>query len=727
MTTTPRDTAVAHPAVAPRSEGMKPAPAAAVDGIAALSGALALFKAQRHDDALRAARSAAALGAPPQHCGKLLNNIASALAQVGRLGQAEAALRDAVALAPRTADIQANHANVLFNLSRIDEAFAAAQAAVALGAEPQQCASLLNNIALALAVDGRLEAAEAAVRTAVGLVPQSADILSNHAKILFDLGRCDEAFAAAQTAAKAGAEPQECASLLNNIALALAADGRLEAAEVAVRAAVGLAPQTVDIRFNHAKILFDLGRCDEAVAAARAAATMGAEPRECANLLNNVGVRLNLAGRLLEAEAIFREAISLVPEAAHIHSNLLFTLCYLPGVEPPRLLEEHRAFGARFSHPFDPLDFPNDPDPTRRIRLGYVSPDFREHVVAGMMGGVIAHHDRRRFEVFCYAEVRRPDHVTEALRAVADHWRSTVGLSDQEVAAMIRADGIDVLVDLAGHTANNRLPVFGLKPAPVQASWLGYPNTTGMPAIDYLLVSLPPDRAVETPIPGPRPLYTPPEMLPLPPPPCLARGYVTFGCFNNASKLNDDVIAVWADILKAVPTSRLVLKALGFAEPHGDNWVVQAFAAHGVAPHRIELRGRSSYRQYMLETADIDLSLDPFPYGGANTTFDMLHMGVPVVGLKAPDPRSSISWLLYWVGLRELVAESREEYARLAIELANDADRLRGLRRALRSRLARAGFGDARRLTAELEDIWRGAWERWTAAKRLEASVMPSS
>lgn len=612
-----------------------------------------------------------------------------------------------------------NEALAHLDAGRPDDALRMARSAAALGAPPQLCAHLLNNIAAAFAQAGGLEQAEAALRDASGLAPQAAGIRTNHARILLDLGCHDEALAAIQAAAALGAEPHECAFVLNNIALALAAAGQLDQAETVLHDATDLAPHLADIQANHARILFNLARYSDSFTAARASVAAGGEPRMCANLLNGIGVQLNLAGRLEEAEAAFREAIGLAPDTAHFHSNLLFTLCYLPGMEPLHLLEAHRAFGARFSHPFDPLDFPNDPDPARRIRLGYVSPDFRDHVVAKMMGGIITHHDRNRFEVFCYAEVSQPDHVTEALRTAADHWRSTVGVSDQEVAAMIRADGIDVLVDLAGHTAHNRLPVFGLKPAPVQASWLGYPNTTGMPAIDYLLVSLPPELAVETPIPGPRPLYTPPETLPLPsPPPCLSRGYVTFGCFNNASKLNADVIAVWADILKAMPTSRLVLKAGSFTEPQGDNWIVEAFAAHGVTRERIDLRGASPYHEFMQETADIDLCLDPFPYGGANTTFDMLHMGVPVIALKSEDPRAASTWLLRWVGLRDLAAESRDDYVRLAVDLANDPDRLRGLRRALRNRLKRAGFGDVRRLTTDLEDIWRTIWQRWTERKK---------
>jgi len=615
-----------------------------------------------------------------------------------------------------------NRALSLFNEGRHDDALGLARSAADLGAPPSHCAHLLNNIASAFMQAGRLDGAEVVAREATALAPQIATIKANHAIILLTLGRFDEACTVTRDAASMGADPQECADILNNAAVALAEAGHVPRAEIALRDAVALVPESIAVRGNHAKLLVTLSRLDDALAAAQAAVALGAEPQECAGILNNIGVKLNLAGRLAEAEAAFRDATALDPECSRYHSNLLYTLCYQPDVNPQRLLDEHRAFGDRFSHPFDPLDFPNDPDPTRRIRLGYVSPDFRDHAVARMMGRVLAHHDRYGFEVFCYAEVEPPDQVTEALRATADHWRSTVGLSDHEVAAMVRADGIDVLVDLAGHTANNRLPVFGLKPAPVQVSWLGYPNTTGIPAIDYLLVSLPADRAVETPIPGPRPLYTPPENLPLSPPPCLTRGYVTFGCFNNAPKLNDEVVVVWAEILKAVPNSRLILKAVGLTDAHGENWVVRAFARHGVDPGRIELRDRSSYRQYMLETADIDLSLDPFPYGGANTTFDMLHMGVPVVGLKAQDPRSSVSWLLYWVGLRELVAESREDYVRLAIELAQDPDRLRGLRRALRNRLARAGFTDATRLTAELEEIWRTAWRRWTERKRLTPS-----
>lgn len=551
--------------------------------------------------------------------------------------------------------------------------------------------------------------------SAIEEAPASADDWAELAARLGQTGRLEAALAAYEEFLRLGGTSLRhlrAARLLARQLERTDLTGRFEAALVSV------APHACVERYNLALSLLGAGDADGALVVARSALALGAPRQEVAKLFNNVAVRLAMTGRSEDAVAVLRHAILLSPETAFIHSNLLFTLCYLPGVDGQALVEEHRAFGRKFSKPFRAFDFPNDPDPARRIRLGYVSPDFRWHPVACMMKEVIRHHDRRSFEVFCYAEVERPDKITETIMHDADHWRVTVGMSDEEVAAMIRRDGIDVLVDLAGHTAKNRLPVFGLKPAPVQASWLGYPNTTGMSSMDYLLVSLPQALAVETAIPGPRPLYMPSEELPAPPPPpCLKRGHVTFGCFNNATKINAAVVDAWAEILGATPSSRLILKAAGFSPGDGNNEIVREFAARGIDPSRIELRGRSVYWEFMLETADIDIALDPFPYGGASTTFDMLHMGVPVIGLESPDPRSAVSWLLYWVGLRELVSKSRAEYVSIAVELANDPERLRGLRRALRNRLARSGFGDPQRLTTELEQIWRDLWARWANGK----------
>lgn len=563
---------------------------------------------------------------------------------------------------------------------------------------------------------GRIEEAVRLARASLRAAPGWGDGWARFAAALEAADRPRDALAACRESLRLGGPRPEM------LALGLRLARRLERRAQAVDFAAALAeamPEAWAGAFNLALALADHRRLDEALAAARRAAALGGDTETVARLVSDVGVLLKAEGRTTAAVAAFREALALAPDAADVHSNLLLTLCYAPDVDPRDLLDAHRAYGDRFSRPFDPLAFPNDPDPDRRLRLGYVSPDFRRHVVAQMTAGVIAAHDRTRFEVFCYAEVPEPDAVTATIRAAADHWRSTVGLSDAAVAAMIRADRIDVLVDLAGHTGGNRLPVFGLKPAPVQASWLGYPTTTGMPAIDHLVASVPPAFAVETPLPAPPPLYVPRETPPLPsPPPRLARGWPTFGCFNNASKLNGEVITLWAAILRAVPDARLILKAVGFGATGGGEAIRTAFATEGIAADRLELRGPSRYRDFMAETADIDVALDPFPYGGANTTFDMLHMGVPVVALASHDARMAAPWILHSVGLRETVAKTPEDYVAIAVELAADTERLVGLRRTLRNRLARTGVGDARRLTTEIEAVWREAWTRWARRRR---------
>jgi predicted O-linked N-acetylglucosamine transferase (SPINDLY family) len=395
-------------------------------------------------------------------------------------------------------------------------------------------------------------------------------------------------------------------------------------------------------------------------------------------------------------------------------------------VTPAQSLAEHRRFAAQHEAPLRPAWTPhaNTRDAGRRLRVGYVSPDFHRHSVAYFIEPVLARHDRAQVEVFGYYNHTRQDEVTARLRALMDHWVPCKGWNNEQLAARIRADRIDILVDLAGHThtTDNRLLAFAHRPAPVQVSWLGYPSTTGLSAMDYRLCT------AQTDPPGqedwhsealyrlPRSLwcYRPlPDWAPMPaPPPLLRRGGVTFGSMNNLAKVSPATCALWARILHAVPGSRLFMTSM--PEGSARDYFHARFAAHGIEASRVSFFGRLHYPEYREVLAQVDLALDPFPYNGTTTTCETLWSGIPVVTLEgAVSVARSGHALLNLVGLGELVAADPDAYARIAIALVNDAPRLAALRGGLRARFEASPLRDEAGVTRDIEAAYRDMWRRW--------------
>jgi len=370
----------------------------------------------------------------------------------------------------------------------------------------------------------------------------------------------------------------------------------------------------------------------------------------------------------------------------------------------------------------------NVPDPARRLRIGYVSGDFQEHPVGRILQAVLPAHDPAQVEVFCYATRRCVGPITERIAKAADAWRSVVHLSDEAAAELIRSDQIDVLVDLSGHTAQNRLLALARKPAPVQALWLGYFDTTGMASIDYLFA----DRYVCPPgderfyvekvlrLPHSWFCYSPPDPSPeITPLPMLERGHVTFGCLNNLAKVTPDVVALWGEILGALPDARMCLKYFGFDDPQVREQYAAMFARHGVAADRLTFLGRSPLGEHLATYDGVDVALDPFPYNGGITTLDALWMGAPVVSLAGSRfvGRMGLS-ILSNVGCPELVASSPDEYVRKAVELAGDPARLVELRASLRDRLAGSPLCDGPGFARGLEAAYRQMWGTWCETQR---------
>jgi len=394
-----------------------------------------------------------------------------------------------------------------------------------------------------------------------------------------------------------------------------------------------------------------------------------------------------------------------------------------PHTDPRALYEESQRWEQRHAQPLQGLIGPhtNHPDPERRLRIGYVSPDFRDHPSSYCTIPLLANHDRRLYETICYANVTRPDATTDWLRGSAGVWRSTVGLTDLQLADQVRGDQIDILVDLAMHTAGNRLPLFARKPAPVQVTWLAYPGTTGLSAIDYRLT----DPHLDP--PGLFDAFYAEESLRLPetfrcyaplsdkPPvnalPARANRVITFGCLNSFCKVSEDCLALWASVLRAVPQSRLLL--LAPRDPARER-VLAKFRQEGIAGSRVVFADKLSRQEYLQLYHRIDLAMDPVPCNGRTTTLDAFWMGVPTLTLLGKTVVGRAGWsLLCNLGLQELAAQTPEQYVALATRLAADLSRLQELRATLRQRMLRSPLMDGKRFARHVEQAYRHIWQRW--------------
>ena len=517
-----------------------------------------------------------------------------------------------------------------------------------------------------------------------------------------------------------------------------------EAAAGHFRQVTLLEPGNAQAHANLGAVLRRLGRLDEARLAYEAGL---AQVAESAPLCRNLG---NLLSRELcrpdEAAGYLRRVVELNAQRGHadlqLESDHLLNLNYVK-LPPADIAAEHTAWGQRqmrrASRAVHPLPDPPTaerriaPDPAgagKRLRIGYLSPDLCSHSVSYFIAPVLAAHDRETVDIVVYADVDEPDAVTRRLRAEAatlrSGWRDVHGRSDAELAALIQEDGIDVLVELAGHTKGNRLAMLARRVAPVQASWLGYPNTTGLPAIDWRLVD-----AITDP-PGTEALsveglcrlphgflaYALPENAPeVVPPPVLRRDFVTFGSFNNGMKLSQPAIRLWGRILAAVPNSRLLLKGFGLAPGRGEERIRGWLAEAGIGPERIRIEPHIPQRKGHLQLyGEMDIALDPFPYNGTTTTCEALWMGVPVLSLKGDRHAGRVgASILHRLGLDELVARDEDELLAKAVTLAGDIPRLTALREGMRQRLATSPLADARRLARDLEAAYREMWRRHCA------------
>ena len=637
-----------------------------------------------------------------------LCNLGAICARTGRPDEAADCYRRALAAHPGHADAHFNLGNLYRRSGRLAEADAAYAACQA--ARPDHAPAAFNRGLVALGLDD-LPAAADHFRRAAELDPPDAESHARLGDVCLRAGRPDDALAAFRRSADL--RPGDARGRYN-LGLTLSQCGRPADALAELRQALTLRPDYPEAHNALGLVLDAAGRKDDAHAHYREALRLRSD---FADAWSNLGMNLCESGRADDGIAALRRAVELNPSAAHVHSNLVLQTNYSSRFTPEEVFAEHRAWADRHAGPTPPeppVPLPHDLD--RRMRVGYLSADFRAHTVSGFIDLLLRHHDRTRVEVFAYAHVPRPDAVAEKLRALADHWRPLAGLSDAQAADLIHADGIDVLIDLGGHTAGNRLLVLARRPAPVQATLFGYPNTTGMPAVDYRITdafSDPPGTTEHLSaekllrLPGMAWAYHPPVAAP---PVAEARpASFTFGCLNNPAKISDACFAAWAEILRIVPAARLVLLA-GNARTAADRLAAR-FADAGVAADRLDLLPRLPTADYFAAYQRMDVALDPFPYNGGVTTGDALWMGVPVLTVAGPTYVSRQgAGLMTRIGLPEFVAADAGELVSLAKRWANDRATLAAIRAGLRERLAGSGVCDGPGYVAGLEAELRRVW-----------------
>lgn len=599
-----------------------------------------------------------------------------------------------------------------FKAGRLAEALPVLDQIIAASRVGADQAPLYLQRGLALRALSRSDEALASLERARELDPKLAEAHLQAGNVLKALGRFTEAIPALQTAATLA--PANAPAWLN-LGVALLETKDRAAAITAFQRAIALEPNRPEAH----NILGHAFSLDANLAAARAAF------QEALRLRPNYAAAHDNLGRLCKTEGLLEEAVVhyraalLAKPTPETHSNLLFALNFLADTEPAEVLAEHRRWNELYAAQLAPTQRP----PVRalagrRLRIGYLSPDFNHHSVAYFIEPVLAAHDRTRVEVFCYASVHEPDYVTDRLRATAEHWRDIARLNDVAAAELIRADQLDLLVDLAGHTARHRLLVMARRAAPVQATWIGYPNTTGLDAIDYRLTDAVSDPLGATEawhseklvrLPANFSVYQPDTEAPAINVRTVAGdGAVTFGCFNNFAKVTPTVLALWAQLLGSLPDSRLLLKSRGLGDPSVVTRVQAIFSAAGVAPERITFNSAAlSVRDHLSLYHGVDIALDPFPYNGTTTTCEALWMGVPIVTLAGRTHAARVgASLLTHVGLPEWIAETPDDYLRVARDAALDTSRLAALRASLREKMRASPLCDAVGFTLTLEETF---------------------
>lgn len=643
-------------------------------------------------------------------------DLGNILGAQGCPAEAIGAYRRALQIDPACINAHYNLGIALQTQGRLDEAIAAYRAA--LHARPD-FAMAHNNLGAALKAKGQIDEAVAAYRRALRIDPNYAEAHNNLGVVLHEMRQFTEGMNACRRALEINPNYADAWHNFGNASRSL---GHLDRAISAYRRALELRPACPAVLNELGIALRYGGQFGEAIAAYRHAIQI--KP-DYADALNNLGDALKDQGHLDEAIIYFKRAMRLEKDAFRIHSNVLATLHYRPEMTLSGLLEAHAEYDRLHTAPFCTAWRPhqNAPEPDRQIRLGFISPHFASHPVGRFLIRPLENLDSTLFYVVCYSDTLVTDVMTNRVRTAAALWRDANDMTDEQLSDQIREDRIDILFDLAGHTARHRLQVFARKPAPIQITWLDYVGTTGLAAMDYILAD---GREIPTaaePYYREKVLRMPDDYICYDPPadappvqrlPALENGAFTFGSFNIPAKTTSQMIGVWSRILHRVPHARLMLKNRGLDDPGTSSRFLRLFSDHGIGPDRLELRGWSPSREVLACYHQVDVALDTFPYNGGLTTCEAIWMGAPVVTLPGETfaSRHGLSHLSA-AGLTETISRNLDEYVDLAVGLTGDLDGLAALRAGLRARVATSPLCDGKRFAVHLARILRDVWRLW--------------
>jgi protein O-GlcNAc transferase len=642
-----------------------------------------------------------------------LCNLGVILVRAGKIEEAEQQYQLALATTPNYPDAHYNLGNLYRNVGKFGPAAENYQACIQKN--PKHGAAAFN-LGLIFSQFGDMSSAVECFRLTSNLEPQNADAHARLGDALVRVGKPAEGVLAFRKAV--ALKPNDHRHLYN-LGLGLANIGNTEEAGETISKALKLQPNYAEAHNALGLNLEAQGRKDDAIFHYQKAVEL--KP-DLADGWSNLGTSLSEQGRADDAIQCLRESLRHRPNAPQIHSNLLLLLNYSSNVSTAEVAKEHSDWATRFAPnvPSAPR-IPAPHDPMRKMRIAYISGDFRQHTVSGFIETLMKHHDRSKVEVFCYANVLRPDDTTEKFRKLADKFLMIGGMPDAYVFDQMRQDNIDVLIDLSGHTAGNRMQLLAERPAPLQCTLFGYPNTTGLVAVDYRITDgfsdpedlterLYAERLLR--MPEVAWCYTPPAFdIPVTPLPCLThpKKTFTFGCLNNAAKISEACLSTWIKLLQAIPGTRLIL--LGGQSNAGAKRLADLFTKGGVLKDRVEVLPRLEKQKYFEAYQQFDISLDPFPYNGGVTTGDSLWMGVPVLGLAGQSYVSRQGLMANaTLGLADFVADTPETLIQLARQWTKSRDELAEIRADLRPRLLSSALADGPRYVRHLEMVIREAW-----------------
>lgn len=645
-----------------------------------------------------------------------LHLLGLAALQMGQTDRAIEYFRRAIHATPGNGQYYFSLGNALLSKGNSDVVEACYRQAIQLKPDHAEAHCNLGNVLLQ---KGQTEEALACCRRALSIRPEYPEAYNNQGTVLKELEKWDESIASYRHALQLRPDYVDACSNLGGVLLALS---RLDEAEAVFRQALAIRPDDGTLHYNLANLLKDQGRMADAVASYRQAVALKPDLAEAHFNEGHIHAALGNPG---EAIACYRRALLVRPDYHEAYTSLIFTLDLSPDASMADLVAERLRWSEACAAGFQvPGNHGNTANPERRLRVGYVSADFREHSAAVGFGAMLVHHDRQGFEVFVYMNSPREDAVTEMFRRSVDHWCSVVGWSDEALAGKIREDGIDILVDLSAHSLGNRLLTFARKPAPIQVTAWGYAGGTGMKAMDAIFT----DPVI---VPAEEKLHYVEDVRYLP---CVVSAFfskdfppvtglpamnhqdcgVTFGSFNRIGKISDSAFRAWKKILQALPGCRLMLKSGELSSASGRERVLGNLIRMGFDPGSLILKGGTPWEEHVATFNEIDISLDPFPQSGGVTTLESLMMGVPVVTLRGQTfaGRGSAS-ILTNLGLSDWIAASEDDYVNLAVKKAQDMAVLQALRGSLRPRFRKSMVGDTIAYVKAAEAIYRQLWGEW--------------